>query len=784
MMRRIRLNRVLAVVLAIALVIPSVTVPMAVSGASSNWTVSNGTATAETSEAYIVDTAVVEFTSSGAGYIQHTEQMKELIGTDGEDGKGFVHVLFEDGSASLTNARSYAFLQFIGSAQTTGDIPRDGVTTQGITWYLAGHSTTDGRIDNHAGTVAMAYGPYSKFSAAGYRMAFSQLEDGRVYVRATGNGVYNAATNYTTAEAGQVASVQTLDSIIGDGGETGEDGVYLRLRANTGLTTKCTISVAYPRPADFDYSKSHWKTNSSATIVSQTTETWFLDTISADITGPNGFVQHNIKHTELIGKNGLDGKGWVNVIAGDGTKEYYKANGYNFLQLIGDPTLPALNRTADTANTKGITWYLRTNNANGAGIYRGDNRSADFKIYTSNVDNLKKNGQTFLFTENSAGKVQIRGNSVGTDSTYNDYDDTVSHASTKMLSEIQGENGGTAADGVYVRVETERDTATHAVTVSVFYPADDIVQIQPELSDSITLHYTAVMAVPQSTAPVMKFAKADTDDVITVTGVKGANDNEWTFAYKDILPQDIYKNVVGTLYTVDGETETAVANSTYSVAAYLTKMLINNTAYAEDTALQTLLLQLLEYGTEAQRYFDAAETDLASDVFYANVAKRLDASGASTLTTKYQGLIADADMGQATPVETLVAGIAEEGYQWQSATLSLQDYVKIRFRFTAPVDADFAVKIGEQIYTLANSGIISVGGSYYVYSEGIKVSDFDKTFTATFYTKDNPVGQTVTYSVNTYMNWMSGQAVSEVYDMAQCLYNYGVAAAAYVSAGA
>lgn len=244
-----KFTRITAFVLTFAMVLCSFIMPTSTTAAtpmSSKWTVNHGSIISETSEAYVVDMVTVKYGASG-GYIQHTEKLTELIGSGGKDGKGFINVVVGDGSPEQTNAYSYLFMQFLASDQISADIPRDGATDQGLTWYIAGHDKTNGRIDNHNGSIAMDYGAYTTFSKEGYKMAFTQKDDGRVYVRAIGHGVYNTATNYDSDAAKKVASVQTLASIKGVGEETGEDGVYLRMRNNAGADATFTITVAYPK---------------------------------------------------------------------------------------------------------------------------------------------------------------------------------------------------------------------------------------------------------------------------------------------------------------------------------------------------------------------------------------------------------------------------------------------------------------------------------------------------------------------------------------------------------
>ena len=301
-----------------------------------------------------------------------------------------------------------------------------------------------------------------------------------------------------------------------------------------------------------------------------------------------------------------------------------------------------------------------------------------------------------------------------------------------------------------------------------------------------------MLAETPAVAPVMKFAMEGKEEVAVVG--KAAGDSRWTFAYTDILPQDLGKNIQASLYDGEGEDATLLSTCVYSMETYCRNKMINNTANKDNAALWAVLLSMLDYGAEAQTYFGEEGTLVNASVREAFV-QGYHATGSYPIpytTVEAQLATIDtarkAEMSEADAVTTLIAGDAANGYEWQKATLSLQDYVKVRFKFTAPVDENFSVKmkVGDDQeytaeYTLANGGIIKSGGSYYVYTDGISVSDFATEFTAAFFDGENQIGQTVTYSVNTYIKWMSGQTVetADAYNLVQALYNYSVSAVAY-----
>jgi hypothetical protein len=87
-----------------------------------------------------------------------------------------------------------------------------------------------------------------------------------------------------------------------------------------------------------------------------------------------------------------------------------------------------------------------------------------------------------------------------------------------------------------------------------------------------------------------------------------------------------------------------------------------------------------------------------------------------------------------------------------------------------------------KVYTYAD--FVNAGnGNYYIYTDGIPVRDFATEITAVFLdTNGNPVGESVIYSVNTYIAYIASSSTSEVFDLVQAIYNYGCAANAYVKA--
>lgn len=466
-MKRV-VKRSISVLLTVLMLCSMVTITLPTSAGattSSKWYMGGGsTLISESSEVWVVDTVTVTYT--GAGWIQHKEQMTELIGKDGKDGKGFINVIFGDGSVAQNRDYGYAHFQLVGKSDPTIEIPYRTVCDTALDWAFRGDGTesdstalVNGRIANTQENNAKAYGSHAIMAAEGYRVVFTRDSNDYVMVRGVGNGVFSSAAQYT----GNIKSSYKLTEIPGDNDETAADGVYYRLYSNSAKTI--TTTIAYPMPADYDVTKSswsRWSLGGSSTIVDASTEHLVVDTATVEMPGTTGYFQHSEKLTDLIGKDGKDGKGFINVLFGDGTATYNQTAGYASVMLTGkaDPTI-AIPR--DTINNQALNWALRGDGGNG---YLANAAQSASTRYDTSSD-FTAEGYRFAFTSKD-DQAYIRGIGQYVASTGIDYSTT--QAITTKLTDIEGDNGETAADGVYFRMHTRRGSDPSTVTVTVAYP--------------------------------------------------------------------------------------------------------------------------------------------------------------------------------------------------------------------------------------------------------------------------------------------------------------------------
>lgn len=273
---------------------------------------------------------------------------------------------------------------------------------------------------------------------------------------------------------------------------------------------------------------------------------------------------------------------------------------------------------------------------------------------------------------------------------------------------------------------------------------------QPELKESITMHYTVELGSGITGTPVMKYMYNGEEIIVVGTSV---GDNAYTFALEGILPQDMGKTI-DAYVSIDGTEITRYEG--YSVRQYC----LNQLEKTHDANLKALLVALLNYGTQAQGYFGSTDTAVN------------DGLDQSLLTNYLAGKGYDAT-NPAGNVATPVTGTNSGDYVWKAATLGLYDTVKIRVKFqAASVDGLKVIVNGTDEYT----EFVSAGTNlWYVYIP-VYAADFADSLVITFQNGTDTVGATLTYSVNTYVKYAMDNGSAEVKPLVEAIYYYGVLA--------
>ena len=298
--------------------------------------------------------------------------------------------------------------------------------------------------------------------------------------------------------------------------------------------------------------------------------------------------------------------------------------------------------------------------------------------------------------------------------------------------------------------------------------------VQPTITDSIALTYKVQVVgnLPQGTVPTMTFEmNDDVSDAVVGSLVAGTTDL-YTFTYSNIMAQQMADVITATV-TVDEVSGT----KEYSVLQYCQAVLEKTAAELEMTnakkkALDTMVVDLVKYGAAVQQYREeeVTLTDVLSD---AQLALGTQNGSLENLT----GVVAQ---------ESKLTGTMSNDYAWKSVSVVLREKTNIRCKFIATDVANLTVKItmnGAETIKDADD-FVATGNSneYYLYFDSIYAYEYGTTITFTFVKGNETVGQTLTYSVNTYLDAKKASTDNALVSLLKAINNYGNAALAYVSA--
>ncbi len=245
-----------------------------------------------------------------------------------------------------------------------------------------------------------------------------------------------------------------------------------------------------------------------------------------------------------------------------------------------------------------------------------------------------------------------------------------------------------------------------------------------------------------------------------------ASSGRYVFNFAETRPQLMASNIAAYLYgeTADGE-YTLVKYETYSVLQYILGQLKNAKA-ANNTALTTVMSDILVMGAKTQLYMGVNTNALVTD---------LAAAEGYTLTPTAFTTI-DAVDQQATTKST-------DGTAWKAVSLAFGASTECVFKFETDNLEGLYVKVsvaGQDTFYKA-SELTKDGNRYVVYFPGVRSYEYEETITATFERDGVQVGNTLTYSINTFLlrNYEKATYSAEARDLMKAIYIYGESIAKY-----
>ena len=282
----------------------------------------------------------------------------------------------------------------------------------------------------------------------------------------------------------------------------------------------------------------------------------------------------------------------------------------------------------------------------------------------------------------------------------------------------------------------------------------------PLLDDTFNLDFRAVPyeGVNADITPIMDFTFGNKTSRVTATK---NGDGHYIVPFRKILAHCIADEIGMRMYAVDENGSMFTETMTYSIKDYCARMLAR-----EDVApvVKQLLSDTLRYGAAAQMYAYYNTDALATDgVTGLADAPTFDVAGVKAL-------------------DQVLDGEYVNGAKWRSVTLVLGSSMAIRYTFTAESLDGVSVNCSNgNTYTTFKTATDADGATYYYFDVPVSADQFDTTVTVSFAGNDSYL---VNYSVNHYIATKYDASMLKTAALLEAIYNYGVAADAYVAATA
>ena len=323
------------------------------------------------------------------------------------------------------------------------------------------------------------------------------------------------------------------------------------------------------------------------------------------------------------------------------------------------------------------------------------------------------------------------------------------------------------------------ESTTADLIDDLYYPMEDatVYAVYSRSVDGIVFYSTTQKALKINSASLILNGKIDVAFTVLLPAgytnprmvVNGTQINTYSteqgscvFIYTGINPQCIGDNLTATLYATNSGIEESVSVENYSVRQYCVNKLADGTISDE---LRTLLSDLLAYGEAAQLYTGYQMEKLVTD-------------GDDISDPMYSFLF------YLSGYRASFSGEADEHTRWMSAGLTLTDSVAMTFRFHAEDTDGLTVAIGMNGRTQTFSDFTAVNGmsnAYEITFTGISAEEFADNVTASFVRNGASEGNTLSYSVNAYVQSNLNSADTNLAYLVAALYNYGASAGAYMT---
>lgn len=240
----------------------------------------------------------------------------------------------------------------------------------------------------------------------------------------------------------------------------------------------------------------------------------------------------------------------------------------------------------------------------------------------------------------------------------------------------------------------------------------------------------------------------------------------YVFSYRNIAPQCMGDPLTAVLHGTHNGILYNSAALDFSVKEYAYRML-QVCEPEQYSSLRTLLVDMLNYGSEAQIYMNY-NTDNLVNADLTEQQKSWASNDALSLTN-----IANPNYKE----------IENASVVWKGAGLSLYDSISVRYTFTSDNIDNLTLKVtcNNRIWTYSKDDIIDNGnGTYSVLFDNLNADQMSDEIYITAYKSDIEASNTLCYSVESYTALVhSSMPSSALEDLTRAMIKYGTSAKAY-----
>ena len=422
-----------------------------------------------------------------------------------------------------------------------------------------------------------------------------------------------------------------------------------------------------------------------------------------------------------------------------------------------------------TCNNCGMSWTFNYTKPLGHMFDKGVTTEASQGVFGCTAYTCRRTGCGYSYETDFSGldyqvTLSVFGSAWET-VTVNSYDGAI------LPDPIASADGYSFAGWSEVPIASE--SAAADLITDLYYPMEDatLYAVFERCVDHVIFYSTTQKELKIHSASLILNGKTDiaftaqlpdgySDARMVVNGTEIADDGTHVFVYSGINPQCIGDSITATLYATKDGSEESVSIENYSVRQYCVHKLADGSI---SDALRTLLSDLLAYGEAAQLYMNYKTDSLVTD-----------GDDISNPMYSFPSII--------TGYRASFDGTPDESVCWVETSLTLTDSVAMMFRFRAESTENLSVTITINGRSQTFTEFTSIGGDIYEVSfTGISAEEFADTVTASFSRNDAQIGNTVSYSVNSYVQSKMNSEDDNLAYLVMSLYSFGASAAAYAN---